>query len=228
GLRIGILHAVRARPVNTLGMRGPWRQITHTVSGRRAPVVWRQASPPSGQNGDEWVDTDDGSRRYLREGGVWVAMPVGTGGLDTAAATEVVADAVESVTVSRDPPPGPGVFYPAYFDLVAISWTNSSAETRVAEVSVDAGALRTGGAANAWVGCNVGLEALPGTETDADRIAGFASINAGLQRRVLLRVLSVAPGQTVYARAVALIDVPAATTTVRGRECSARITVVKR
>ena len=36
GQRIGILVAVRARAVNTLGMRGPWRQIAHTVAGRRA------------------------------------------------------------------------------------------------------------------------------------------------------------------------------------------------
>lgn len=36
GQRIGILVAVRARAINTLGMRGPWRQIVHTVAGRRA------------------------------------------------------------------------------------------------------------------------------------------------------------------------------------------------
>jgi hypothetical protein len=36
GQRIGILVAVRARAINTLGMRGPWRQIAHTVAGRRA------------------------------------------------------------------------------------------------------------------------------------------------------------------------------------------------
>ncbi len=92
GQRIGRLVAIRARAVNTLGMRSPWRQITHLVSGRRAPIIWRQTSAPSGssvQNGDEWVDTDDGNRRYVREAGAWVAVPVGTGGLDTNAATLV-------------------------------------------------------------------------------------------------------------------------------------------
>jgi hypothetical protein len=97
GARIGILHAVRARPVNTLGMRGGWRQILHTVSGRRAPVIWRQASAPSGanvQNGDEWVDTDDGNRRYVREAGAWVDVRDAgiAAALASAAAAQATAD----------------------------------------------------------------------------------------------------------------------------------------
>jgi hypothetical protein len=87
GQRIGRLVAIRARAVNTLGMRGPWRQIVHTVSGRRAPVVWRQASAPSGasvQDQDEWVDTDDSNRRYLRLAGAWVDVR------DVAANTAIV------------------------------------------------------------------------------------------------------------------------------------------
>jgi hypothetical protein len=35
GQRIGRVVAIRARAVNTLGMRGPWRVITHDVEGRR-------------------------------------------------------------------------------------------------------------------------------------------------------------------------------------------------
>ena len=97
GARIGIAHAVRARPINTLGMRGPWRQIVHTVSGRRAPVIWRQASAPSGasvQNGDEWVDTDDGNRRYVREAGAWVDVRDAgiAAALASAAAAQATAD----------------------------------------------------------------------------------------------------------------------------------------
>jgi len=94
GQRIGRLVVIRARAVNTLGMAGPWRSLTHTVSGRRAPVVWRQALAPSGasvQNGDEWVDTDDGNRRYVREGGVWV--DVRDAGIAAALATAEAAQA---------------------------------------------------------------------------------------------------------------------------------------
>jgi hypothetical protein len=75
GQRIGRLVAIRARAVNTLGMRSPWRQITHLVSGRRAPIIWRQADPPGAgvsQDNDEWLDSDNGERRYVRLAGVWV------------------------------------------------------------------------------------------------------------------------------------------------------------
>jgi hypothetical protein len=97
GQRIGRLVAIRARAVNTLGMRSPWRQITHLVSGRRAPIIWRQASAPSGssvQNGDEWVDTDDGNRRYVREGGTWVDVRDAgiAAALASAAAAQATAD----------------------------------------------------------------------------------------------------------------------------------------
>ncbi len=97
GQRIGRLVAIRARAVNTLGMRSPWRQITHLVSGRRAPIIWRQASAPSGssvQNGDEWVDTDDGNRRYVREGGAWVDVRDAgiAAALASAAAAQATAD----------------------------------------------------------------------------------------------------------------------------------------
>ena len=90
---VGRLVAIRARAVNTLGQTSPWRQITHTVSGRRAPVIWRQAAAPAGssvQDGDEWVDTDDGNRRYVREAGAWVQVLVGTGALAAGAATVVL------------------------------------------------------------------------------------------------------------------------------------------
>jgi hypothetical protein len=231
GQRIGRLVAIRARTITTLGMRSPWRQITHLVSGRRAPIIWRRATAPTGegeQNGDEWLDSDDGNRRYVREAGAWVAVPGGTGSLAGGAATEVISTEVASVTVTRDVPPGPGIFWPNYYDLASASYTNASSETQTVEVSVDVGALRTAGTADTWVGAQASLSALPSIETDADRIAGFASVNAGLQRRAYMQVFSVAPGQTLSARGVALIAVPAVLTSVRGRECTVRITVIKR
>lgn len=353
GQRIGRLVVIRARAVNTLGMAGPWRAIAHTVSGRRAPIVWRQASAPSGpnvQNGDEWVDIDADNRRYLREGGewvdvrdagiaaalasaaaaqatadgkidtfwqaeepasasegdiwfdtdngnlqyrrtggawvlaadtrigtaisnaataqatangkvrtfvgavaptaeavgdlwidtssgnriarwngaAWVPVPLGTGGLASGAATEVISASVESINITRDPPPGPGVFNPNYYAIVEASWTNSSTETLTAEVSADVGALRVSGTANCWVGVQAGLAPLPTSESDADRIAGMVSINSGLQRRAYLAVFSVPAGGTLYVRGEVLIAVPSASTTVRGRESTVRITVIKR
>lgn len=36
GQRIGWVVSIRARAVNTLGMRGPWREIAHTVEGRNS------------------------------------------------------------------------------------------------------------------------------------------------------------------------------------------------
>ncbi len=97
GQRIGRLVAIRARAVNTLGMRGPWRQITHLVSGRRAPVVWRTGAAPGGssaQDGDEWVDTADQNRRYLRVAGAWV--DVRDASIATASAAAAAAAAAAS------------------------------------------------------------------------------------------------------------------------------------
>jgi hypothetical protein len=123
GQRIGRFVAIRARAVNTLGMRGPWRQITHLVAGRRAPVVWRQATAPGGatlQDGDEWVDTDDGNRRYLRVAGAWVDMPVGTGGLAPGAATQV--DEFTGADVEITGASGSGLFgYSATFRWTPIA-----------------------------------------------------------------------------------------------------------
>jgi frataxin-like iron-binding protein CyaY len=97
GLRIGYPYMIRARAVNTLGMRGPWRAVFHVVSGRRAPIIWRQASAPSGasvQDGDEWVDTDDSNRRYVREAGSWVDVRDAgiAAALANAAAAQATAD----------------------------------------------------------------------------------------------------------------------------------------
>lgn len=94
GLRLGVAYGLRARFVNTLGMAGPWALTTHKVTGVRAARTWRQTAAPSTgvQDGDEWIDSDDGNKRYQREAGVWVAVALGTGGLAADAATEVLFD----------------------------------------------------------------------------------------------------------------------------------------
>lgn len=353
GQRIGRLVAIRARAVNTLGMRGPWRQITHLVSGRRAPVIWRQASAPSGssvQNGDEWVDTDDGNRRYVREAGAWVdvrdagiaaalsaaaaaqatadgkidtfwqasaptgaaegdiwfdtddgfkqyrytsgvwtlaadtrigqaitnaadaqatadgkvstfiggtaptaeavgdlwldtangnrlnrwsgsawvPVPVGTGAIDANAATEVIfAEDVEEF-ITRDPPPGPGVFNPNRYGLVSATYTNTTSAAQLCEVMVDVGAVRTAGSDACYLGSWISTTDMPATETDADRLAGMTAVAGTLVRRVETSTVNLAAGATLYVYGVLIIAVPAATVTVRGRDLRARITVIKR
>ena len=354
GQRIDRLAAIRARCINTLGQRGPWRQITHLVSGRRAPVVWRQASAPSGsavQDGDEWVDTDDSNRRYVREGGAWVdvrdagiaaaltaaaaaqatadgkidtfwqpsapgsaaegdiwfdtddgfkqyrytsgswvlaadtrigtaisnaataqatadgkvrtfiggsaptaealgdlwldtangnrlnrwsgsawvAVPVGTGAIGANAATEIVHQYVDDVTVSRDAVVGPGVFYPNYYALAEGSWANTTGAAVLVEVTVDGGAQRTAGDATCWLSCDFGLNPPPSLQLPGPYQYRVAELNdANIVRASRSLAISVPAGQTVYARVAALIDVPTVATSVVGRECAIRITVVKR
>ncbi len=197
-----------------------------TADGKVRTFVGGSA-PTAEAVGDLWLDTANGNRLNRWSGSAWVQVPIGTAGLAPGAATEVFTAEQPSINITRSPPPGAGLFYPNYYELVAISWTNTGAETLQVEVTVDAGALRTAGTADTWVGAQYSLFPLPSTETDSDRIGGFLRINDGLQRRQLTGTLNVAPGQTVYARGVALIAVPSDATSVRGRECYAQITVIK-
>ena len=96
GLLAGSHYLIRARAVQKSPLvRGAWSgPVLHLVAAKRGPTVFRQTGAPSGdvQNGDEWVDTDDGNRRDLREAGAWVAMDVGTGGLSANATYDTTFD----------------------------------------------------------------------------------------------------------------------------------------
>ena len=43
--------------------------------------------------GDLWLDSDDGNKLYRWSGSAWVALPVGTGAIESGAATVVTEDA---------------------------------------------------------------------------------------------------------------------------------------
>jgi hypothetical protein len=96
GLRAETPYLVRARAVNSLGVRSDWcAQILHKVAGPRAAVIYAQASEPTdAQDGDTWIDTDANNRPYLRQSGAWVSVR-DTGiqaALDAAAAAATTAN----------------------------------------------------------------------------------------------------------------------------------------
>ena len=88
--------------------------------------------------------------------------------------------------------------------------------------------MRTAGTASCWLDGWVSTTDMPGTETDGDQLARMTPVSGTLQRRVENVTLSLAAGATLYVYGVVVIDVPAATVTVRGRDLRARITVIKR
>ena len=97
-------YVFRARFANSLRVRGAWSaQVLHLVASTRAPKIYRQTTAPSGAiEGDTWFDTNDGNKQYVRASGAWVAVLVGTGGLDLESATEVHVDTPASpVTVTE-------------------------------------------------------------------------------------------------------------------------------
>lgn len=100
GLQPGLHYLVRVRARNTLGVAGDWSyQKSIQVVGRRRAVIFYQTTEPTSvesQDGDTWVDSDNGNRAYKRESGAWSVVPVGTGAIDTSAATEVVDIAFEA------------------------------------------------------------------------------------------------------------------------------------
>lgn len=92
-LPAGRYHWFRARAVQRLPLvRGAWSvPVRHQVASVRASEIFRQDAEPTGdvQNGDEWYDTNDGNKHYVRAAGSWVALTVGTGAMALGAATEV-------------------------------------------------------------------------------------------------------------------------------------------
>lgn len=94
GVAGGHPYAVRVRAVRGVPyVRGDWSALASVIAAaKRVPRVYRQADPPTGAgvlDGDEWFETDNGNRYYLRVAGAWVPLDVGTGGLAPGAATEV-------------------------------------------------------------------------------------------------------------------------------------------
>jgi hypothetical protein len=163
-----------------------------------------------------------------RLGALATLSSVNTAQIAAGAATGLIHNAVADLTVTRNPPPGPGIFVPNFFAFVEESWVNATGETMLVEVSIDIGGQRTAGDAACYLSCFAGVSTPPTSESDADQLVAMTNVSSSFERRVLLQVVSVPNGSTVYARGAVLITVPAVTTTVRGRECSVRITVIKR
>jgi hypothetical protein len=93
GLRTKRHYLFRVRAVNTLGVRSQWSPLYVHYVAAPPTKVWRQATDPgsAARENDQWYDTDDGNKHYIREGGVWQPVLAGTGAIATAAATSTVA-----------------------------------------------------------------------------------------------------------------------------------------
>lgn len=106
GLRIGVYYLLRGRFRNTLGMAGPWSpHLLHQVVGRRQRIIFRQVTAPTGAqsaDGDEWFDTDDGNRYYVRAAGTWVAVPDGNKVTTFVQTTAPTASAVGDLWLDSD------------------------------------------------------------------------------------------------------------------------------
>lgn len=96
-----------------------------TADGKVVTFV-ASSAPTAEAIGDLWLDSANGNKLSRWNGGAWVAMPMGTGGIDTNAATEVYVDtpaAAVTVTGEMHTPRG---FDPAYTTpLCAITFTPS-------------------------------------------------------------------------------------------------------
>jgi hypothetical protein len=103
GLKLGFAYAIRARAINALGLRGEWsKQVLHIVAGKRRGQVFRQTTAPAGADlvdGDQWFDTDDNNRHYVRSSGAWV--DVRDGGISVAQAAAAAAQATATTAASN-------------------------------------------------------------------------------------------------------------------------------
>ena len=63
-------------------------------------VTFIATSAPTAEGvGDLWIDSDDGNKQYRWNGSSWVAVPLGTSGLDTEAATKIQTQLVNGNTI---------------------------------------------------------------------------------------------------------------------------------
>lgn len=98
GLLAGRFYLFRVRAVQPLPLvRGAWTApVLHQLAGVRVPRIYRQAAAPTTGliTGDEWYDTDDGNKHYVREGGAWVSVRDAgiADALSAAAAAQATAD----------------------------------------------------------------------------------------------------------------------------------------
>lgn len=58
-----------------------------TTADSKAKTFFQASAPADVGVGNLWYDTDDGYKRYRADGSAWVAVPVGTGALETEAIT---------------------------------------------------------------------------------------------------------------------------------------------
>lgn len=89
-----------------------------TADGKVVTFVATTA-PTAEAVGDLWLDTDDGNKIYRWSGSAWVALPVGTGGIDTNAATKTHSATASGVSVTGEK----GVPTGTFTDLVSYTFT---------------------------------------------------------------------------------------------------------
>jgi hypothetical protein len=235
GLRVGFSYVLKVRAVNGSNVRSDWSaQVVHSVDGPRALTTYRQTTAPSSgqlQDGDLWYDTDDGNKLYRYASGSWVAVPLGTGALDTDAATSVVAveQATGSASWTR-----PGIGFNAVYRAVVeeISWTNSTGATVRVECSVDYRAVRTSGAGSVYLIAGAGTASTSSAAlTDDGGVLTGSTPNADGTERLLVRNFSrnVSAGATFYLSIQLYITTAAGTTTAASyADANLRIVAIKR
>ena len=106
GLQAGRVYLFRARAVQKMPLvRGQWTAVVaHKVASIRAATIYRQTTAPTTgvQDGDEWFDTDDGNRYYVRAAGAWVAVPDGNKVTTFVQTTAPTASAVGDLWLDSD------------------------------------------------------------------------------------------------------------------------------
>lgn len=207
-----------------------WAAGTTIFKGRAAAFVWPWPTAGSYTLRARHRDTSG----IESASDATAAVTVGDGNLISTsamvagAATEVISDSQTAPTASRTRP-GVGIFNVIAQILAEASYTNSSGASQTVELSIDGGAIVTSGTGSAWLGCNGGTNDIDGDTIDGDHTAGLQPLNSSTYaRRPKLSTVTLADGATLYAQVYVVINPTTGTIDVTGRECSCRLTVIKR
>jgi len=116
GLLCGRFYLFRVRAVQPMPfVRGAWSNpdVPHQIAVTRGATIYRQTTAPSSdvQDGDQWFDTDDSNKHYVREAGAWVSVRDGgiAQALSDAADAQATADGKIATFYQSSAPTAEGV-----------------------------------------------------------------------------------------------------------------------
>lgn len=187
---------------NRDGLAGNIESIEILADGKTK--VYRQAAEPTGadiNNGDLWIDTDDGNKLYVRAGGVWVTAQDASIGTAQAAANAAAAAAGTAQSTANTALANAATAYTAAIGSLQPS-ANTIVNAQNQMTAINGGGITVYSGASATTGARVVLNS-----------AGLAAFNAS---NVATFSLTASTGAAVFSGSVTGATITGGTLNING------------